>query len=100
MTQKFNPDVFGLIQNKLARNKKGLKEMAEKSLNQAVSKIFGFNTVQGVEYVENESVDIIVTSPPYGDSRTTVRFGKTRNPMEGGTCACEKDRNSPRTLHD
>jgi len=74
--QKFNPDVFGLIQNKLARNKKGLKELIEKNSNQAVSQIFDFNTVEKIEHIDIESVDIIVTSPPYGDSRTTVAYGQ------------------------
>jgi site-specific DNA-methyltransferase (cytosine-N4-specific) len=74
--QKFNPDVFGLIQNKLSRNKKGLKELTEKNSNRAVSKIFDFNTVERIEHIENGSIDIIVTSPPYGDSRTTVAYGQ------------------------
>jgi len=74
--RKFNPDVFSLIQNKLARNKRGLKELTEKESNQAVSKIFDFNTVEKIEHIDNESVDIIVTSPPYGDSRTTVAYGQ------------------------
>ncbi len=73
---KFNPDVFGLMQNKLARNKKGLKEMIESTSNKAFSKIFDFNTVEKIEYIDNESVDIVVTSPPYGDSRTTVAYGQ------------------------
>ena len=28
------------------------------------------------EYVKPESVDIVITSPPYGDSRTTVAYGQ------------------------
>jgi len=73
--QKFNPDVFSLIQSKLARNKRGLKELIEKKF-EAISRIFDFNTVENIENIENESVDIIVTSPPYGDSRTTVAYGQ------------------------
>ncbi len=73
--QKFNPDVFALMQTKLARNKRGLKELTEKQ-SEAVSQIFDFNTVERIEHIENESVDIIVTSPPYGDSRTTVAYGQ------------------------
>lgn len=73
---KFDPDVFGLIQNKLVRNKKGLKELIEKNSNHAVSEIFDFNTIERIEHIDNETVDIIVTSPPYGDSRTTVAYGQ------------------------
>ncbi|MCX8069630.1 MAG: site-specific DNA-methyltransferase [Thermodesulfovibrionales bacterium] len=73
--KRFKPDVFALMQNKLARNKKGMKDFIEmKSL--ATSKIFDFNTVDKIEHIENESVDIIITSPPYGDSRTTVAYGQ------------------------
>ena len=73
--QKFNPDVFGLMQGKLSRNKKGLKELTEKNYK-AVSNIFDFNTIEKIEHIDNESVDIIITSPPYGDSRTTVAYGQ------------------------
>lgn len=73
--EKFNPDVFGLMQNKLARNHKGLKAFLAQPQN-AVSKVFDFNTSEKIENIENESVDIVVTSPPYGDSRTTVAYGQ------------------------
>jgi site-specific DNA-methyltransferase (cytosine-N4-specific) len=73
--QKFNPDVFGLMQNKLIRNHKGLKLFLEQK-NKATSKVFDFNTTEKVEHLTNESVDIVVTSPPYGDSKTTVAYGQ------------------------
>ncbi len=73
--QKFNPDVFGLMQHKLARNHKGLKDFLIKKQN-GLSKIYDFNTIHQVKHIENESIDIIVTSPPYGDSRTTVAYGQ------------------------
>jgi DNA modification methylase len=73
--QKFNPDVFGLMQNKLARNHTGLKAfLAERP--KAESRVFGFNTAEKIENIADESVDIVVTSPPYGDSRTTVAYGQ------------------------
>lgn len=73
--QKFNPDVFGLMQNKLARNHKGLKAFLEQKQN-ASSQVYNFNTSNEIQHIENESVDIVVTSPPYGDSRTTVAYGQ------------------------
>ncbi|MCC7224567.1 MAG: hypothetical protein IT273_12640 [Chitinophagales bacterium] len=73
--QKFNPDVFGLMQSKLARNHKGLKAfLAQKQ--EATSQVYDFNTSNEVRYIENGSIDIVVTSPPYGDSRTTVAYGQ------------------------
>ncbi len=73
--KKFNPDVFGLMQNKLARNHKGLKTFLEQK-QKAVSQVFDFNTSEGIKHIEKETVDIVVTSPPYGDSRTTVAYGQ------------------------
>ena len=73
--QKFAPDVFGLMESKLWRNRKGLKEFVEEA-NGAVSSVFDFNSVETIENIEDESVDIVVTSPPYGDSRTTVAYGQ------------------------
>ncbi|MDX1904020.1 MAG: hypothetical protein SFU27_07665 [Thermonemataceae bacterium] len=73
--QKFSPDVFGLMQSKLARNHKGLKAFLEQKQS-ATSQVYDFNTSNQVQHIENESVDIVVTSPPYGDSRTTVAYGQ------------------------
>ncbi len=73
--QKFNPDVFGLMQNKLARNHKGLKAFLEQK-PKGNSQIYDFDTIDKVQHIENESVDIVLTSPPYGDSRTTVAYGQ------------------------
>jgi DNA modification methylase len=73
--QKFKPDVFGLMQSKLARNHKGLKEFLEQK-PKGNSQVYDFNTSNKVQHIENESIDIVVTSPPYGDSRTTVAYGQ------------------------
>jgi len=71
----FNPDVFGIITSKLARNRKGLKSYSEKVKNtSAEAKIYSFNTSNNIEEIED--IDIVVTSPPYGDSRTTVAYGQ------------------------
>lgn len=72
---KFNPDVFGLMQGKLARNHRGLKSFLETE-SKAVSKVYDFNSVEKIKDIAKESVDIVVTSPPYGDSRTTVAYGQ------------------------
>jgi len=75
--QKFNPDVFSIMLNKLSRNKKGLIEFIEVIKNKKVfTKIYDFNTVYEVKYIHKGTVDLIVTSPPYGDSRTTVAYGQ------------------------
>ncbi len=76
--EKFNPDVPSTIMTKLLRNRNGLAEYMAVKNNSAFSKIYDFNTVDGIpkDILPSESVDIIVTSPPYGDSRTTVAYGQ------------------------
>lgn len=75
--KKFSPDVFGLFINKLTRNSAGLKDFNEIT-HSTYSKIYDFNTVKGIpaDIIAPESVDLVVTSPPYGDSRTTVAYGQ------------------------
>jgi len=73
--ERFNPDVFGLMQAKLVRNYKGLQSFLEQKPN-ANSEIYDFNTTHEIKYIENNTVDIVITSPPYGDSRTTVAYGQ------------------------
>jgi len=75
--EKFNPDVFSIITSKLVRNRKGLVDYLNKTkyIN-AKAQIFGFNTVETIGNIPEKSIDIIVTSPPYGDSRTTVAYGQ------------------------
>jgi len=74
----FNPDVYAIIENKLSRNRKGLISFLNAKKNNSTSKIYSFNTVFNIpkEILPDSSVDIVVTSPPYGDSRTTVAYGQ------------------------
>ena len=76
--ESFNPDVFAIMKNKLLRNKKGLVEFMEKKKNNTTTSIYSFNTVFDIpkDILPENSVDIVVTSPPYGDSRTTVAYGQ------------------------
>ena len=76
--RKFNPDVLSIIVQKLMRNRQGMAEYVSIKKNNAISRIYDFNTVYTIpeSILPQESVDIIVTSPPYGDSRTTVAYGQ------------------------
>ncbi|MFR9526714.1 MAG: DNA methyltransferase [Rikenellaceae bacterium] len=74
---QFKPNTFGLFFDKCERNKKGLIDLI--NTNKTFSAIItDCNSVQDIpnSIVEDESVDMIVTSPPYGDSRTTVAYGQ------------------------
>ena len=73
----FNPDVLGIFRKKLSRNRQGLVSYLEKRKNVKTS-VSTANTVHGE--LPNprppEGYDIVITSPPYGDSQTTVAYGQ------------------------
>ena len=73
----FNPDVFGLLSKKLSRNRQGLATFLEKRKNVEAS-VSNANTVQGELPLRRPlgGYDLVVTSPPYGDSHTTVAYGQ------------------------
>ncbi len=75
---KFNPDVFSIMISKLLRNRDGMKEYVGLRAINASARVYDFNTVIGIpeKILPPESADIVVTSPPYGDSRTTVAYGQ------------------------
>jgi len=77
----FAPDVFALMRAKLRRNLTGLRAFTEQISRLAKVpelRVFDFNTVDGIPSfaLEDESVDLVLTSPPYGDSTTTVAYGQ------------------------
>ncbi|QWK19658.1 MAG: hypothetical protein KNN13_09275 [Hydrogenobacter thermophilus] len=76
--EKFNPDVLSVMTEKLIRNRNGMADYISIKNNDAISKVYDFNTVYEIpeSILPPESVDIIITSPPYGDSRTTVAYGQ------------------------
>lgn len=75
---KENIDVFKIIIKKLVRNKKGLIEFINSCNSNVYTKIYDFDTVKYIpeNIIKPNSIDIILTSPPYGDSRTTVAYGQ------------------------
>ncbi len=78
---EFNPDVFSTMISKLHRNVKGAREFSAQIRQlgkKPSSHIYGFDTCSGIpeDVCGNEKIDIVVTSPPYGDSSTTVAYGQ------------------------
>jgi tRNA G10 N-methylase Trm11 len=77
----FNPDVLGIMAAKLKRNRLGLQKfltIMQNFSHPPIAHVYDFNTVTEVPHnkIALESVDIVVTSPPYGDSHTTVAYGQ------------------------
>lgn len=75
--KSFDPDTFRLFEGKIVRNLEGLKEF-KSSGHRGTAKIYDFNSSVEIpeSIVKEQSVDLVVTSPPYGDSRTTVAYGQ------------------------
>lgn len=71
-------DPFRLFLEKIERNLRGLKEYLKHSDKKATAEVYGFNTCNKMpeDVFKGKEIDIIVTSPPYGDSRTTVAYGQ------------------------
>ncbi len=78
LSDKSELDVFGAITMRLSRNKKGLIEFMNACKKRAASHVYDFNSVFGIpsNLFKPNLVDIVLTSPPYGDSRTTVAYGQ------------------------
>lgn len=76
LLKKHNPDVFGIFLNKCKRNYLGLIEL-NKKISYTNTKIYNFNSCEkSPENVLDDGWDAILTSPPYGDSKTTVAYGQ------------------------
>lgn len=71
-------DVFGIMISKLSRNKLGLIDFLNKAGKDSITTIYDFNTVKNIplSIFKPDYVDIILSSPPYGDSKTTVAYGQ------------------------
>jgi len=73
--ENFNPNVLELFKQKVEENIGGMKDFCNDANKKSWIKI-----IQGDSSKDNgikkESVDCIITSPPYGDSRTTVAYGQ------------------------
>lgn len=70
----FNPDVYEIFKKKVETNIQGMAEFYSRASNSWTKIIAGDSSKNSG--IENESIDCIITSPPYGDSRTTVAYGQ------------------------
>lgn len=70
----WNPDVMATFQKVLARNQLGNKRLWARRPLPAVA-LHAYNAMD-LSAIPAASFDLMVTSPPYGDSRTTVAYGQ------------------------
>lgn len=75
---EFNPDVFSTFFSILERNIIKMIEFSEKmkEINSTSDLKIYNNDVCELNNIQDDSFDLIITSPPYGDSRTTVAYGE------------------------
>jgi len=74
----FKPDVFSVFEGLLSRNYFSLLEFNSTIKNNASIQTYLHNSCLNIpkRIIRPESVDIVLTSPPYGDSSTTVAYGQ------------------------
>lgn len=73
--ENYNPDVLGIFKKKTEINIAGMRSFYQDVDKTTWAKPIYGDTSQDNTIKEN-SVDCIITSPPYGDSRTTVAYGQ------------------------
>lgn len=76
--QAFNPDVFNKFKKILIRNIDKMQDFCEAlEKENAYPKVSVFrNDACTLADAPDDTYDLIITSPPYGDSRTTVAYGE------------------------
>lgn len=78
---KFRPDAMKIMIEKLGRNRQGYADMLGfigRKENWRASHVLDFDACRPIpcDAIAPGSIDIVVTSPPYGDSHTTVAYGQ------------------------
>lgn len=71
----YNPDVLPIFLNKVQRNIHGIEGFLKVCNKDVWVKILDEDTKE-IKSIPQSSIDIVVTSPPYGDSKTTVAYGQ------------------------
>lgn len=73
--ENYDPDVLGIFKKKTEANIKGMADFYKDVNKKAWTKII-YGDSSKVNGIKDNSIDCIITSPPYGDSRTTVAYGQ------------------------
>jgi site-specific DNA-methyltransferase (cytosine-N4-specific) len=73
--EKYNPNVLEIFKQKTGTNIKGMEEFYRDVDKNTWAKIILGDSSKD-NGIKAKSIDCIITSPPYGDSRTTVAYGQ------------------------
>lgn len=95
--EAFNPDVYLVFMDKLRKKYHKLETFYRQTgFSDKTTKIIIHHKSLEEGDLFDESVDLVVTSPPYGDSHTTVAYGqfsRLSNEWLGHKDAVQIDRN-------
>lgn len=73
----YNPNVFKIFTNILIDNYKRYFEFWDRLKSNHASKVEILrDDVKYLKSIKNDFIDLLITSPPYGDSKTTVAYGQ------------------------
>lgn len=73
--KNYNPDVLGIFKKKTEVNIKGMTDFYKDVNKKSWTRII-YGDSSKTNGIKDNSIDCIITSPPYGDSRTTVAYGQ------------------------
>ena len=73
--KNYSPDVMGIFRKKTEANIKGMEDFHKAADSKVWTNVIYGNSAED-NGISKSSVDLILTSPPYGDSRTTVAYGQ------------------------
>lgn len=73
---KWKPNVFEVMNSNLMKNIEGNHDLFNKIKENKNSIKILDNNVMNLKDIADSSFDLLITSPPYGDSRTTVAYGQ------------------------
>ena len=79
LMEAHDPDVFAVMSGILRQNRNAFASLhGVLGKDPITPSVYSFNSVTGIpqSVLPPRSVDIVVTSPPYGDSKTTVAYGQ------------------------
>lgn len=74
---KYHPDVKKVFLDILSTNIYKMKDLCNRTASIQTGEVhLSFDDAKKLSAVPDNSIDIVITSPPYGDSRTTVAYGQ------------------------
>jgi len=72
----FSPDVIGIFKERAELNISAMADLWKQFKNNKTNVAILSEDTRHKTSIRSSSVDIVVTSPPYGDSKTTVAYGQ------------------------